>query len=105
MATAKKTTRKSTTKKDLEAKIADLEAKLNKLAAAQDAKPAETAPKHDFHSFFLPFLRILQDSVFWKCYLHFNCEFVANIHTCFWCVFFEVRGTCKMLKKTWKIWI
>ena len=45
MATAKKTTRKSTTKKDLEAKIADLEAKLNKLAAAQDAKPAETAPK------------------------------------------------------------
>ena len=40
MATAKKTTRKSTTKKDLEAKIADLEAKLNKLAAAQDAKPA-----------------------------------------------------------------
>ena len=45
MATAKKTTRKSTTKKDLEAKIADLEAKLNKLAAAQDAKPAEAAPK------------------------------------------------------------
>jgi len=45
MATAKKTTRKSTTKKDLEAKIADLEAKLNKLAAAQDAKPAETAPE------------------------------------------------------------
>ena len=45
MATAKKTTRKSTTKKDLEAKIADLEAKLNKLAAAQDANPAETAPK------------------------------------------------------------
>ena len=45
MATAKKTTRKSTTKKDLEAKIADLEAKLNKLAAAQDAKPAEVAPK------------------------------------------------------------
>ena len=47
MATAKKkTTKKSTTsKKDLEAKIADLEAKLNKLAAAQDAKPAETAPK------------------------------------------------------------
>ena len=44
MATAKKTTRKSTTKKDLEAKIADLEAKLNKLAAAQDAKPAEKAP-------------------------------------------------------------
>ena len=45
MATAKKTTRKSTTKKDLEAKIADLEAKLNKLAAAQNAKPAEAAPK------------------------------------------------------------
>ena len=45
MATAKKTTRKSTTKKDLEAKIADLEAKLNKLAAAQDANPAETAPE------------------------------------------------------------
>ena len=45
MATAKKTTKKSTTKKDLEAKIADLEAKLNKLAAAQDAKPAEAAPK------------------------------------------------------------
>ena len=45
MATAKKTTRKSTTKKYLEAKIADLEAKLNKLAAAQDAKPAETAPE------------------------------------------------------------
>ena len=45
MATAKKTTRKSTTKKDLEAKIADLEAKLNKLAAAQDAKPVEAAPK------------------------------------------------------------
>ena len=35
MATAKKTTRKSTTKKDLEAKIADLEAKLNKLAASE----------------------------------------------------------------------
>ena len=47
MATAKKktTTRKSTTKKDLEAKIADLEAKLNKLAAAQEAKPTEAAPK------------------------------------------------------------
>ena len=47
MATAKKkTTKKSTTsKKDLEAKIADLEAKLNKLAAAQEAKPAEAAPK------------------------------------------------------------
>ena len=46
MATAKKTTKKSTTsKKDLEAKIADLEAKLNKLAASQEAKPAETAPE------------------------------------------------------------
>ena len=44
MATAKKTTKKSNTKKDLEAKIADLEAKLNKLAAAQ-AAPAETAPE------------------------------------------------------------
>ena len=46
--TAKKTTRKTvkstTSKKDLEAKIANLEAKLNKLAAAQ-VKPAETAPK------------------------------------------------------------
>jgi hypothetical protein len=45
--TAKKTTRKTTksttSKKDLEAKIANLEAKLNKLAAA--TKPAETAPK------------------------------------------------------------
>jgi len=44
MATAKKkTTKKSTTsKKDLEAKIADLEAKLNKLAAAQ-GQPFTTA--------------------------------------------------------------
>ena len=47
MATAKKTTKKksTTSKKDLEAKIADLEAKLNKLAAAQEAKPVEAAPK------------------------------------------------------------
>ena len=45
MATAKKTTRKSTTKKDLEAKIADLEAKLNKLAASQETTPAEAPPK------------------------------------------------------------
>ncbi len=40
MATAKKST-----KKDLEAKIADLEAKLNKLAAAQETKPTEAPPK------------------------------------------------------------
>jgi hypothetical protein len=40
MATAKKST-----KKDLEAKIADLEAKLNKLAAAQETKPTEATPK------------------------------------------------------------
>jgi len=60
MATAKKSTSKKPTKADLEAKIADLEAKLNKLAAATEApkpapkpaeapkpapKPAETAPK------------------------------------------------------------
>ena len=48
MATAKKKTTKkksTTSKKDLEAKIADLEAKLNKLAAAQEAKPTEAAPK------------------------------------------------------------
>ena len=49
MATAKKSTSKKPTKADLEAKIADLEAKLNKLAAATEApkpapKPAE-APK------------------------------------------------------------
>ena len=56
---------------------------------------AETAPKHDFHGFyhFVYFAR------YTLCYLHFNCEFAANIHTCFWCVIFEVRGTCKMLKK------
>ncbi|MDA0757021.1 MAG: hypothetical protein O2864_06950 [Crenarchaeota archaeon] len=42
----KKTTKKSTTsKKYLEGKIADLEAKLNKLAAAQVAKPTQAAPK------------------------------------------------------------
>ena len=51
MATSKKTTSKKTTstkstKKDLEAKIAELEAKLNKLASSTEApKPAETAPK------------------------------------------------------------
>ena len=42
--TTKKTVKSTTSKKDLEAKIANLEAKLNKLAAAQ-VKPAETAPK------------------------------------------------------------
>ena len=52
MATAKKTTKKksTTSKKDLEAKIADLEAKLNKLASTAKTapepkpEPAETAP-------------------------------------------------------------
>ena len=39
--TIRKTAKSTTSKKDLEAKIADLEAKLNKLAAAT-AKPAET---------------------------------------------------------------
>jgi len=44
--TSKKSTSKKSTKKDLEAKIAELEAKLNKLAASTEApKPAETAPK------------------------------------------------------------
>ena len=36
--------RKASTKKDLEAKIAELEAKLSKLSSEIDAKPAETKP-------------------------------------------------------------
>ena len=42
--TIRKTAKSTTSKKDLEAKIANLEAKLNKLVAAT-TKPAETAPK------------------------------------------------------------
>ena len=42
--TVSKTTKRPTTAGNAK-RIADLEAKLNKLAAAQDAKPAEAAPK------------------------------------------------------------